>query len=497
MLRSARELPEGNDLRADLCIVGAGAAGITIAQALVGTRLRVVVLESGGLRPDPGTQALYAGAIEGSGQPPLDASRLRFFGGTTNHWEGICGPLDAVDFRRRPWVPHSGWPLTRADLEPYYRRAHEVCELGPYDYGAGTWGAYAETPRAWAAEGARLALTQHSPPTRFGERYRAPLARAANVEVVLHANALELVPDAAGRRVARVEASTLEGRLFSVTARAVVVACGAVENARLLRLSTRASARGRGNDRDLVGRYFLDHPRLRPAGVAVWTDPAARKLAEAIVPAGVKATLALRFDASVQERERTLQSAFLATGWRSLARTPGLSDRDGAIVSWLRRLAGDDDPATLSVCWLRSEQAPRPESRVRLGEERDALGQRRVLLEWRLGELDRHTHDTVTRRYAELLSRHGAARLKLDPEVLEAPADPWQRVTSDWHQMGTTRMAESPDEGVVDADGRVFGVANLYMAGSSVFPTGGWMNPTLTIVALALRLADHLQGRTG
>ena len=492
MLRSARKVPAGSTLRGDVCIVGGGAAGVTIAQALAGTRTRVVLLESGGLQPDRETQNLYLGKIEGTGQAPLHTSRLRFFGGTTNHWEGICGPLDAVDFETRAWVPHSGWPIGRATLDPYYRRAHELCELGPFDYGEDTWGGYAATPAAFSEAGAQVVLAQHSPPTKFGEKYREMLAEAENVEVLLHANALELVANGNAERIERVEVATLGGTRFSVEAPRVVLACGAVENARLLLLSNGVRSEGLGNDHDLVGRYFLDHPRLRPAGVVLWTDTRTRRLAEAIVRDDVKATLALHLGVAEQERRKLLQTGFFTSAWRALAKTPGLDDLDGAIVKWLQRLAGDDEPATLSVCWLRAEQAPRAESRVRLGNEVDALGQRRVVLEWRLGELDRHTHETAVRLYAELLTRAAVARVRLAPEVLDTPDDPWQRITSDWHQMGTTRMAATAREGVVDANCRVFGLDNLYVAGASVFPTGGWMNPTLTLVALALRLADHV-----
>lgn len=494
MLRSARAIPDGTTLRGDLCIVGAGAAGLSLARSLAGSRLRVILLESGGLQPDGATQSLYTGRIEGSGQPPLHASRLRYFGGTTNHWEGLCGPFDRIDFERRPWVPDSGWPITRESLDPFYLRAHEVCELGPFDYGEDTWGSFASTPEAFAAAGAEVALTQHSPPTRFGERYRSAIRQAENVQALLHANALGLVTGENGGRVERVEVATLDGQRFSVEASRFVVACGAVENARLLLLSNATQAEGLGNRNDLVGRYFLDHPRLRPAGAVLWTDTRSRRLAQAILEDGVKATLSVRLGARVQQRERLLQTSFFTSAWRGLAETADLDDLDGAMVKWLQRLSGDADPAALSVCWMRSEQAPRRESRVRLGDETDALGQRRVVLEWRLGELDRHTHDAAARLYAEAFTRAGAARVHLADEVLEAGADPWQRVTSDWHQMGTTRMAASEREGVVDRDCRVFGVDNLYLAGTSVFPTGGWINPTLTLVALTLRLADHLRG---
>jgi len=118
MLIDFRDSPEAADAESDVCIVGAGAAGITIAQALAGSKLRVILLESGGLSPDEETQKLYRGRVIGSGQPPLDNSRIHYFGGTTNVWSGWCGPLDDLDFSERAWIPGSGLQVSVAG-SPY------------------------------------------------------------------------------------------------------------------------------------------------------------------------------------------------------------------------------------------------------------------------------------------------------------------------------------------------------------------------------------------
>jgi choline dehydrogenase-like flavoprotein len=146
----------------------------------------------------------------------------------------------------------------------------------------------------------------------------------------------------------------------------------------------------------------------------------------------------------------------------------------------------------------RGEQAPNPDSRVLLSAERDALGSRRADLAWRLGEIDKHTARVFARTLDAELRRLGKGSVTPSDWLSEPgpgwPVDPTigNHPLANYHQLGGTRMGDDPRQSVVDADCRVHGYANLYVAGSSVFPTGGWANPTLTIVALALRLADHL-----
>ncbi|HEU4616718.1 MAG TPA: FAD-dependent oxidoreductase, partial [Gammaproteobacteria bacterium] len=274
MIIDARGVAEGTRLDADVCIIGAGAAGITLARELAGGPLDVCLLESGGLTPDARTQALYEGKNVGWPYYSLDALRLRFFGGTTNHWGGVCRPLDDIDFAARSWVPSSGWPFGKAELDPYYRRAHEVCQLGPYDYDVA---AIEDASRQrFHLDAARLETTmcQYSPPTRFGQVYREALERAPNVRTYLYANAVDLVPVESGRALSHVQAATLEGARFTVHARRFVLATGAIENARLLLASNGNRAGGLGNDHDLVGRFFMEHLSF-PAGLLVPTMPGA------------------------------------------------------------------------------------------------------------------------------------------------------------------------------------------------------------------------------
>ncbi len=275
MFQDARQLPSGTTLETELCIIGAGAAGITLALSLRDAGFRVLLLESGGLELEEATQALYEGEDRGVPNNDLDVSRLRFFGGTTNHWSGWCRPLEPVDFTPTDPSDIRAWPFSRADLEPYYRVAQTLCELGPYTYDDLAPWLKASGMAALDVDPARLknALFQISPPTRFGAKYREDLERAGNLTVYLHANVLELETDATAGRVTGLRVTSLEGPPFRVTARIVVLATGGLENARLMLLSNRVQNAGLGNTHDVVGRYFMDHLWLTGAGFAAFAKP--------------------------------------------------------------------------------------------------------------------------------------------------------------------------------------------------------------------------------
>lgn len=510
MIEEADAVERDSRIHCDVCIVGAGAAGITLAAELAKQPgLDVVLLESGGKVQEPETQALYRGELRGAPQYPLDASRLRFLGGTTNHWGGMCRPLDPLDFEERSWVPHSGWPISRADLDPYYARAHEVCDLGPYDYGdagdSSAWpGVTDPGPRLVNEQDIELKLVQRSKPTRWARKYAGLLERSDGPRVILHANAYQLVSDPTGRRVEELDVRSLSGNRFHVSARRFVLATGGVENARLLLLSDGFTEGGLGNARGRVGRFFMDHPGATPFGVVLFFDSAYQRLGAEEKKNGVGILTGIGISAAMQERERLLTNAaylYRPMDIPTLAelqwmdQPKALDPPDLRMLEFLQALDPGRSDVMGSICWIRSEQAPNPESRVTLGDELDALGQRRVVLDWQLGEQSQRTFVRSARFYAEVIARSGIGRMKVMPWLLSEEPDWWQRVAAGWHHIGTTRMADDPAKGVVDADCRVFGLENLFVAGSSVFPTSSYINPTLTLVALSIRLADHLKAR--
>jgi len=523
MISDARALPPGSVIRADLCLIGAGAVGITIARELVGSGLRVCLLESGGLDPDPDIQALNEGTSVGFPYYDLDVARLRFFGGTTNHWSGACRPLDPIDFEPRTWVPYSGWPFGRAHLDPYYRRAQTLCQLGPYEYEPDYW----EQPdaRRFSLPGDRVvtAMYQISPPTRFGEVYRADIEGAERVECLLHANVLGLEVDGSGRTVARARVASSPGREFEVQARNFILAAGAIENARVLLASHPESPQGGlGNEHDLVGRFFMEHLSVIGAMLLPSDPTLSRGLYDhrTIDGVNVRAFLALSREALQQERLLNVR-AFL--GFESepnalLAASAGVQGADALMDAALHRtLSGglgqsvrdvirEFDAVTIHTYHRlfrantsgrafsllnHIEQAPDPTSRVMLSAERDVFGIPKVELDWRFGDMERRTIRRGNEIIAQEVGRAGLGRVRLipDDELTRFPPG----VRGAWHQMGTTRMHPDPRQGVVDANGKVHGLENLFVAGGSVFPTSGYTNPTLTIVALALRLADHMK----
>jgi len=523
MISDARSLPPDSVIRADLCLVGAGAVGITIARELADSGLRVCLLESGGLDQDPETQALNEGSSIGFPYYDLDAARLRFFGGTTNHWAGACRPLDPIDFELRAWVPYSGWPFGRDHLDPYYVRAQELCELGAYEYEPDHW----ERPdaRRFTFLGDRVvtAMYQISPPTRFGEVYRHDIEAAEGVECLLHANVLGLEADSSGRTISRARVASLPGREFEVQARHFILAAGAIENARILLASHPESPQGGlGNERDLVGRFFMEHLSVT-GGFLLPSDPSlSRGLYDhrTIEGTTVRAFLALSREALQQEG---LLNARAFLGWETaqnalMAASVGVQGADALMEAALhgkrlgslgqsvrdvireldavtihtyQRLFRANDPGKAFPLVNHIEQAPDPASRVTLSSDRDAFGIPRVVLDWRFGELEARTIRRVNEIIAEEVGRARLGRVRLIPD--EGPTRFPPGVRGAWHQMGTTRMHPDPRQGVVDANGKVHGLENLFVAGGSVFPTSGYTNPTLTIVALALRLADHMK----
>lgn len=520
MLLDARALTNGTELQADVCVVGAGVAGITIARELVGTPISVCVLESGDRNLDRRARDAVRGPSTGYTYYRHTLARARAFGGSSRLWpldEGWrARPLDPIDFERRPGIEPSGWPLEGSELTSYYAHAQAVCDLGPADYDVTSW-EDSRTPRL-ALDSQNVQTTMFQLGSTDFSRYIDELRHAENVKVVLRATVIDIRTDENPQVVDRVTVANGEGGSLAVRAKVFVLATGGIDNARLLLASNGRHAQGLGNQHDLVGRYFMERLSTR-SGVLIPADPALAKHAGLYITHHVGTTRVegtLRLDDAVIRREQLLNCvffllprsrAFTADGVRSIATLakglqrqprPGHTRKHVANIvrdlPQIAALARERLPRPASageqVLAVRpqAEQLPNPASRVRLDHRRDRFGLPRAHLEWRLSEDDRRS----IRRTQELLDaelrRAGVGRLEHKLGSEEPPA----MFEGNKHHMGTTRMADDPKEGVVDRNGRVHATANLYIAGSSVFPTAGASNPTLTIVALALRLAEHL-----
>ena len=526
MFGEARSVPRDTTLETDVCVIGAGAAGITLALELAGSPLRVTVLESGGFQYEAETQALYEGPSIGLPYPDLSVPRLRFFGGTTNHWGGICRPFEEADFEAREGIPFTGWPITKSDVDPFYERAMHIVRLPSQDWSLDHWAPGNEpAPLRLRTDRIVSRVAQEVQPElrSFGEGYREEVRLAPNVTVLLHANATGVTIDESGGTAESVEVATLEGNSFSVVARIFVLATGAVENARVLLASNGQRPGGLGNQHDLVGRFFLEHPRYLGAVIVPSTPHpnlgfyeshrvdgrlmqgylASSKefqLAEGLLDLQMRLELGYGDapDDASEFARRLMTLARDPDSWQEIA-IPGApvpipyldvirdalrSPEDAYIY-----LRGQIESIGVTT---RIEQAPNPDSRVVLVRERDQLGMQRGALDWRLSDVDRRN----VRRTLELLGAEigaaGIGRLKIlhDEDETGWPED----LDGGQHHMGTTRMSDDPKLGVVDSDCCVHGMSNLFVAGSSVFPTPGGATPTLLLVALALRLADHLKG---
>jgi len=520
MILDARELADGTEISCDLCIVGAGAAGITMARELRGRGLSVIVLESGGLEPDTEVQDLYRGEVVDPFYEPLDATRLRFFGGTTNHWAGYCRILDDVDFRRRAGFPYSGWPFPRAELEPFYRRAHPICGLGPYDYDVAAR-AESNGEGQFPFDRARLVdgLYHLSAPLRFGPVYRQDLAAADDIAVHLNANLVDMETDEGARHVGGLVVACLTGTRYRVRPRIAVLATGGVENARLLLNMDRVQAGGLGNGNDLVGRFFMDHPLIFETAELIPADPfmrvaiygdypddrgtvrAVTTMAESLIMDEGLPNVVISWSLS---RDFAEGAHSASTIYRSLmaGELPDdlgthlsrvVADIDEVAATTYRKAMGEPTTLLKMTAHCRVEPVPDRDSRVTLQATRDPLGLRRPRLDWRPGTDGMRAMQRIHELLALEAGRTGTGRLRI--KIPMADPDWPSRMAPSNHHIGTTRMADDPAQGVVDRNSRVHSVDNLYIAGSSVYPAAGPNNPTLTIVALALRLTDHLQTR--
>lgn len=520
MIREGREVADGSVRTTDVCVVGAGAAGITIARELRGSGLDVIVLEGGGLELEAASELLHDGAMVGypfgtvESPASLQEVRLRYFGGTTNHWAGYCRPQSELAAAGVAHRPKSGWPIPYDELLRWYEYIAPLLGIDIPKFDTATWSAELGLPEPILTTGDYVTEVTQYRPVRFGSVFRADLEQARDIEVLLHSTVVEVMVDDNSDVVRGVRVAVVDGPRFTVEARIVVVSLGGIENPRLLLASNAVRTQGLGNNHDLVGRHFCEHPSSEIGYVLL--DRTTKQLAhyaQTPLPTnefyGVTSTIVAQA-AAVEEHELLDFEAFLVpAAMPQRARGDGV---DTPEIGPFARAGGSGSAQSVALVLAIGEQELNPQSRVRLSKERDSLGVPKLELDWRFLDIDRRSMVMHARGLATAIAREGHGRMRVLPNAMTALPDETPRANmldafdvdlaalddTDFplgyscHHMCTTRMATDPKHGVVDANLRVHGTANLYVAGASVFPVASSTPPTSTVVSLAARLAEHL-----
>jgi choline dehydrogenase-like flavoprotein len=549
MIIDSHEIVGGSAIDAAFCIVGGGPAGITLALKLAETGREVVLLESGDREARDEIQTLNAGEVaDETLHSPPDKYRVRCLGGSTSIWGGRCMPFDRIDFESRSWIPNSGWPISYDELEPFYRDANALCEAGDFEYDArlAVPGGMQPVIRGFAPAHFDVnGIERFSCPTNFGDRYSERLARLPNLRVFLRSTVVRLGASDDGSRIESVEVRSVSNAAFTVRADQVVVAAGGLETPRLLLTSNDVHTEGLGNAHGLVGRYYMCHIagtvgalKIHGPRDAVWHgydvawDGTYCRRRIALRPdvqrvEGVGNVIFRLHHPRIADPAHgtgPLSAIFLAQRFISYEYAKRLvSGSPPSIGTWLRHgynaVRDSASTARFLMHWARhrtlaarkfpsiiirprtnlfsldfhAEQLPNPESRVGLSDTVDRFGNRTMRIDWRYTRLDVETVERAFVLLRDELAQTNIGTLQMASDEADIETALRRDGAYGGHHIGTARMGASERTGVVDRHGKVFGLSNLFVAGSAIFPTSSQANPTLTIVATSLRLAKHLR----
>ena len=519
MIKNLDEVTE-SELRFDVCVVGAGAVGIAIAREFLGEQVTVALLEGGDNGLEPWAQDTYRSEMLGQPHLGTHEGRARALGGTTKLWAGQALPMFEIDFESREWVPFSGWPISLTTLNPYYRRAEDVMQVPHSTYDTDSWPSPVK-PFSEEKSSVRFCYSQFAPEPDFSRKYKPELLASNNVTVLLHANAVELNVNSNATEVTSVSIKSYKGTCARVFARVFVVCCGGIDNARLLLASGSTEPNGVGNRFGNVGRYFQDHPTVRipftPLNprmfdsrfsairtrssinmVKLYSSKEFQKQ-HRILNVGAEVVHEDSEDAPLAALTRLTNAARKRTFNRQTLGDCILVSQSpfSVLVAVARKMLGRRARSANHIKYkllLSCEQEPSPTSQITLSTKLDNVGMPRSCVNWQISETVSRSIKVFLNEIAEVWKNDAIAEFDLDSVQLDGRESGSGGGYSDFnHHIGTTRMGLDPRTSVVDANCCVHGYGNLYMAGSSIFPTGSFSNPTLTALALSYRLSDYLK----
>lgn len=505
-----------HSLEADVCVIGAGAAGITVALLLARRDIDVILLESGGKNHEAAIHDLnrcsfaarpFGGAIDG---------RFRALGGSTTRWGGQILPMQPIDFEARSWVKASGWPIAYSELVPAYKTALGLVGLHScIESDADVWRSVGQRTPQFVGGVLAPYFSRWCPEPDLSRVHGAEIGGRRNLRCVLHTTVTAF--EMKGGRMIGATARNLAGRNVHIRARRFVLCVGGIETPRLLLHPLNDGSRPPWTAFDLIGRFLQDHPGMTFADILPANRHDLHRLFDNIVHGRTRYQPRLRLADEVQRRHKLLQASCSII----------FQSRKGDIVFRARSaakqvLSGGANPQTIQdligsaplaarMAWrtfirhrafnlddlgfrlgIQLEQEPDPESRVTLSDEIDSMGLRRARIDWRINATEIETVAAVAKLAKLELETSGLGRVSIDADVAAGSADVAARMIDQNHHNGTVRMGANPKEGVVDRNLLVFGTSNFYVCSSAVFPTGSFSNPTHTIIALGVRLAEHL-----
>jgi len=514
MFKDLKDISSESTLTYDVCIVGTGPAGISVAKQLLDTDHRIVMLESGGVLPEPEYQQLNKGENSGPSFLSLDASRLRCFGGASKLWAGVCSPFKSDEFDKKSFIPLSGWPISLDDLKSYYKQAAKMLGITYQkfynkDYFNDTFNgiSFKEFDRDDSFLSGSIFQVSNVKNRDLGEKYKKDFEPSLNTDIIFHSTVTKLNLNSSGKDIQSVSIADLNGNKATIKAKIFVLACGALENPRILLASNDHYKNGIGNNSGFVGSCFMSHPGISNVGEVHKTSSE-----QCISKDKYTNDYVVSFEMSPHERskQKVLRHSLSVSQYMGLAnRSTYTSGRifsdfsklyknfnfSSSVKKVVCKLDGEDRYASSHLdLGVGLEQPPRLSNKLMLHTTRDDLGVPKINMYWDdISEIEKETVIKSVKTMARELGVLNIGRIRFKNELLAGESykinDPVN------HHIGTTRMSNSSKAGVVDKNCKVFGISNLYIAGSSVFTTSSVVNPTYTIIAMSLRLGDYLKSR--